>query len=277
MSLDASLFGDSDFIAVRAALIAEVGAVEAIVLTRIHFRASEDYRQAYEHGGQWWWRAPVTVIASETGLSEKQVRRAIDVLRTGEYVVCEQHRREGNYDHAMSVRVNLTGGQVDVPHRADQDVPQRADLPTVKKVEDTTREDDDVVFAQAWASWPRRDGKAAARKAWAKALTSIRHASRKGDICQGPVDGQNWKPEALLYDTVSRFGAAYGRTTAPKFIPMLSSWLNGERWSDPLPVATDRGGRQAEPERPKQFVVPQGHRIIRDDMTGQILGTEPVS
>lgn len=280
MSVDASLFGDSDFIAVRAALIAEVGVVEAIVLTRIHFRASESYRHAYERDGLWWWRAPVPTIVEETGLSEKQVRRALEVLATAGHIVAEQHQTEGRYDRAKSVRVNLTEGQMHLPQRADEDPPSGADVLSIKKIEDTpTPSSADVWFDHAWKAWPRSDGKAAAKKAWARAVKQ--HAQDwEINAVQGVVNAEPLDPQSrdlALAKTVERFALAYQRTTAPKFIPHLSSWLNGERWSDPLPADPNRGANKPEaPVRSGGISVPPGHTIVRDAM-GHIIGTEPIA
>jgi len=282
VSVDASLFGDSDFIAVRAALIAEVGAVEAIVLTRIHFRASESYRHAYERDGQWWWRAPVPTISEETGLSEKQVRRALDVLAAAGHIIAEQHQIEGRYDRAKSVRVSLTGGQMHLPQRADEHLPQGADVPSMKKVEDTpptpSADDEHFIvsdwFEEAWKAWPRKDGKAAAKKAWLKASRLHERAVRHGEVPGAQANTASWGMQALLRDTVKRFAAAYQRTTAPKFIPHLSSWLNQERWTDPLPVDQTRGAYKPEPQQPATPKIPFGHRPVWKD--GYIVGSEPI-
>lgn len=280
MSVDARLFGDQDFIAVRAALIAEVGVVEAIVLTRIHFRANESYRHAYERDGWWWWRAPVLTLVEETGLTEKQVRRALEVLTEAGHVVTEKHQTEGRYDRAKSVRVNLNEGQMHLPSGANEDLPSGADVPSMKKIEDTpptpsSNSASEASFEKAWASWPNKSGKAAAKKAWAKAVANHVKAVRAREVSGVPVDFEKWSPFALLADTVYRFGGAYARTTAPRFIPHLSSWLNQERWTDPMPVDQDRGARNPEPQQPKQFTVPPGHRILRDEY-GHIIGTEPI-
>jgi len=277
MSVDASLFGDQDFIAVRAALIAEVGAVEAIVLTRIHFRASESYRHAYERDGQWWWRAPVPTISQETGLSEKQVRRAIEVLAEAGHIVAEQHQIEGRYDRAKSVRVNFSEGPMHVPHRADEDVPYRADVPISQEEEDTppTPSPIDLNFERAWEAWPKKTDKKVARRAFEKAIGPHLKAARSREIEGVPADFADWTPVAFLVDTIRRYGTAYGRTTPPKFIPGLSVWLNRERWTDPLPVEETRGAYKPEPAQNTRGV-PLGHRLVRDE-SGIIIGTEPIT
>jgi hypothetical protein len=63
-------------------------------------------------------------------------------------------------------------------------------------------------------------GKKSAAKAWPSAIRA-----------RGSEDD--------LFLDVIRFGAAYERypRTRWEFIPHLSSWLNGERWTDALPSA----------------------------------------
>lgn len=68
---------------------------------------------------------------------------------------------------------------------------------------------------------------------------------------------------------------AHRQHTPPKFIPMLSTWLNQERWDDPLPVSQDRGGRTAEPVTHRQ-TIPAGHVPVWSD-EGYIVGSRPAS
>ena len=224
MGVDPGLFGSPDFIGVRAALIREVGAVEAIVLTRIFYRASEEYRHAYEHGGHWWWRAPTQTIAEETGLSEKQVRRSLTVLRVAGYIVVEQHQIGGNYDRAFSVRVNLGEGQMHLPQRANQEVPQRADVP-IKTEEDTppTPSEADAAFDALWTAWPKKVKRQEAQRAWRR-LTSKE------------------KDEAI--PRLVAHANAYRQHTPAQYIPGLAPFLNGRRWTEDLAVASGRGGVQ---------------------------------
>ncbi len=121
------LLGPGDFVTVRAALVAEVGLVEAVVLARVAYRSTPEYRSAYLEDGAWWWRAPHDTIAEETGLSVKQVRRALDSLRADGHLVAEKHQREGTYDRALSYRVAF--GPMHPPSGADVHAPSGADVP----------------------------------------------------------------------------------------------------------------------------------------------------
>ena len=81
-------------------------------------------------------------------------------------------------------------------------------------------------FAEFWATYPRRVGKGAARKAWAKA---IKNGADPEHIIWG----------ARRYSTDPRRAAADIRYTAHP-----ATWLNAERWTDetepaPAPLAAD--------------------------------------
>lgn len=98
-----------DFIGVRAALVKELGgdANRALVLTRIHWRADERWRESIHADGFWWWRATREVIAEETGLSVDQVKRILAWLVKEGYVVSEAHQIDGKWDQTRSLRVNV--------------------------------------------------------------------------------------------------------------------------------------------------------------------------
>jgi len=77
-------------------------------------------------------------------------------------------------------------------------------------------------FAEFWHLWPRSEGKAAAGKAWAKAVKMI--------------------DPTLLLELV-RVYVAYPNRPDVEFIPHASTWLNGERWNDGPPVARSNAQR----------------------------------
>lgn len=72
--------------------------------------------------------------------------------------------------------------------------------------------DDDPEFVRFWTSYPRRVGKPAARKAWAKAIAA------------------GHDPEGII-EAASQFTTLRGNED-PKFTPHPATWLNGERWND---------------------------------------------
>lgn len=89
---------------------------------------------------------------------------------------------------------------------------------------------DSVAFDRFWAIYPRKVGKSAAEKAWAKI-----------------------KVTADLFDRMAASLAAWAVSTdwtkdGGQFIPHASTWLNGKRWEDELPAPA--GASQASARRP---------------------------
>jgi hypothetical protein len=71
-------------------------------------------------------------------------------------------------------------------------------------------------FDACYSHWPKK----VRRK---EALEKFRRAARVIDPSE-------------LADHVIRFGDAYAATTERQYVPALDAWLNGERWTDELPV-----------------------------------------
>lgn len=82
------------------------------------------------------------------------------------------------------------------------------------------------MFDQAWAAYPRKIGKGNAQKAWVKAI-------KKTD-------------EASLCKSLNSYIESIAGNDS-KYIPHLSTWLNGERWGDEIeanaPQGVDQGFR----------------------------------
>lgn len=115
---------------------------------------------------------------------------------------------------------------------------------------------DDTLFDLLWEAWPNKRGRKPSLARW-RALS----AKKKIEI----------KPILLAH------AEAHTKFTEPRFVPMLSTWINQERWDDPVPVdETARAvpGKVAPTPWVGQFHIPRGHRAIRDE-TGAVIGTEP--
>lgn len=69
-------------------------------------------------------------------------------------------------------------------------------------------------FSAFWESYPRRTGKGAARKAFAKALT-------RTDF-------------HIIIDAIEAQRIAGMFDKDPQYIPHPATWLNGERWDDEI-------------------------------------------
>ena len=81
-------------------------------------------------------------------------------------------------------------------------------------------------FETFWTVWPRKDGKKTALAAWAKAIKRA-------------------KPEAIVAAAAAYSASPYRPDR--QFVPHASTWLNGDRWDDPLPEPPEQ--RTAPPVR----------------------------
>ncbi|MCA1185783.1 hypothetical protein LCD36_04860 [Saccharopolyspora sp. 6T] len=90
----------------------------------------------------------------------------------------------------------------------------------------------DETFTTFWSTYPRKDGKADALKAWKK-------ATKAHDADHLVSEAQRW---AELWSREGR---------DKQYIPHASTWLNGERWAD-------------EPPAPKLRAVSGGYQPYRD-------------
>lgn len=226
-----NLLTAKDFIGVRAELVRAFGgdANRALVLTRIFFRADERWRESIERDDHWWWRATYQTIADETGLSVKQVERCLKWLGDEGYLVTAKHHVEGSYDQTRSYRVvgdsPISGD--DSPEAGNVDSPNSGDVPTYQTVKKYTSEPKTVktldgpktaeeiahAFGLFWTAYPRHIGKAAALKAFEKAVTKAR--------------------AKVIIDAAKLYRRSVGEND-PKFIAHPTTWLNQERWEDDL-------------------------------------------
>lgn len=85
-------------------------------------------------------------------------------------------------------------------------------------------------FAEFWAAYPRKTGKGAAEKAWAKAVKAL--------------------DPTVVIDGARRY-AEIRRGQDPQFTPHPATWLNAKRWED-------------EPEQPPLRLVSNGHTPYRN-------------
>jgi len=80
-------------------------------------------------------------------------------------------------------------------------------------------------WAEWWAQYPRKTGKAAAEKAWRRRTNTEQQAA----LAALPLHVAYW--------------TAAG--TATHFIPHPATWLNGRRWEDELPEPNQQNRREA--------------------------------
>lgn len=70
-------------------------------------------------------------------------------------------------------------------------------------------------FAEFWSVWPKKNSKKDAERAWSKAI-------KKTDA-------------AAIVNAARAYAESPNRPEA-QFVPYGATWLNGERWNDPLPA-----------------------------------------
>lgn len=110
----------------------------------------------------------------------------------------------------------------------------------------------DGEFSQFWSAYPKKQGKAAARKAFDKAL-------RKSD------------PQTLLNAMEAQKRSDQWTRDGGRYIPLASTWLNGERWNDELDPTHGQTVSQHDPPRHDPII---DYTKLRFDENGQPLNLE---
>ena len=172
-------------------------------------------------------------IAEEAGVSERTVRNMIVELEERGLIV--RHRRTTKGKKRVTDGYTLHPNGVPANSAGSSDLPESKDVSTgneqqcVPLIEvDKEEVDKDlasvVPFDDFWAVWPRKESKKNALAAWAKAVKKI--------------DAQSIVDAATAY-------ASSPFVPEVRFVPYAATWLNGERWNDPLPSAPANGKQSA--------------------------------
>jgi hypothetical protein len=222
-------------------------------------------------------------LARRSSIPERTLRRVLQGLEEQGLIERERRTNEAGQRKTDGYRILpaiLAGGSEPT---GQNDAPNRPTVagtkePSVEPSDTPPTPSVDLAFELAWKHWPKKSGKQLALKAFRKSVDQHYAAAKKQEVTQAPADAEKWAPLSLIIDTVTRFGTAYGRTTPPQFIPHLATWLNGQRWSDDMPVDRTRGAYTPEPKanQPGKMTLPAGHRWVRDEM-GNITGSEPIA
>lgn len=220
-----------DFMMVRAALVRRVGgANEALVWTRIEFRASSARAAHQSEDGAHWWAATYDEIADETGLTAAQARRAVEALIEGGFLRAEHHhgfKRTRSYAPVFAHLSILPNGENDSSICQDAQF-HLSDLPDVPLIETEDIKTSGPSFDDFWKVWPRREGKKAAALAWGRA---VKRAAAQ-----------------TIIDAATAYARSPFRPEA-RYVPHASTWLNGDRWDDPSPSA-ETSSRPSGPSGP---------------------------
>ena len=147
--------------------------------------------------------------------------------------------KESNSEHDVTVNnASVTLGNAAVTERNDSVTTSEAyteaeaDTHTPIAREKTARSVRDG-FDEFWSKYPKKAARQAALKAWSRIAASVPTA----DIMAG-LDRAR-RSEQWLKD-------------GGQFVPHASTWLNGGRWTDDLPVAAGSGPVQATTAQPQR-------------------------
>jgi hypothetical protein len=261
-----------DFMMVRAALVKRLGgANEALVWTRIDYRANSAREAHRTDDGTHWWAATYPEIASETGLTAEQARRAVEKLIDGGFLRAEQHHgfaRTRSYTPIFAHVADSPDGQDASSIRRDGQI-DLADSPDVPLIETSRQGDTPVVpkgdpvdeaFALVWEKWPtpRRGTTKKSGSAFRTALTAV------GGVRQVQI----------ILDAIDRDVAVW--RTWPRsdvqYIPLLSTWLNQERWQ-PSAAALPRTQRETYAQQKQDNNLALLARYRDGESNGEITGS----
>lgn len=176
-------------------------------------------------------------IAEDVGRDKRTVIRTLERLRELGYISWSRRVREdgsltsniyrlGGPDEPVGGDKNDRGGSAKDDSTPLSRMSQQERYPlneNQKELPPTPASGDvDEAFERAWKAWPRPESKK-------NALAKFRRLVRDRRFT---VDD--------LAETIIRFGHAYAATRPDRSkVPYLVTWLNGERWDDPIPSAAE--------------------------------------
>lgn len=188
-----------------------------------------------------------STLAKDTGYSERTVRRHLSWLREAKLITTEARfigGKKSSDGYVFNLEwVDMASGQVGQrPKRpeAKKDVASGQNLQVVPLIDEPEEEPEVLMpkpivgFAQFWIVWPRKDSKKTAESAWNKAI-------KRAD-------------PALIVEMANAY-ANHPDRPAKQFVPYGATWLNAERWNDPLPEAPEADRqRLSQPQRNLELV-----------------------
>ena len=202
-------------------------------------------------------------LAERVCVSSRTIIRTIATLEDRGLVSRELRFRESgprtSNRYYLNLGANMSLGEVDqVTSTTDQVTLMSVSRePSVEPPDTPYSPSSDNGFDEIWKAWPRKDSKAFAKRKW-------------GNLSQKKRD----EITPLLISHAN----AHRTHSEPKYIPHLSTWLNGERWDDPLPGAAQGAGPAAVPQidpdefdpnriiyREGRIWIPRGWSAIRND------------
>ena len=160
----------------------------------------------------------LSTLAEECEMSKRAVQGHIDTLEQSGVVTRVQRKRSNGSQTSNGYRLNLTKQpwQNLPPPLAESASPPWQNLPPhnlgSNNLGNITSKDMSI-FDDLWKMYPKKVGKGTARKALVAAMK------------KAPID--------QIEHALSLFVRSWGNQDL-KYLPHLSTWLNGERWSDEI-------------------------------------------
>jgi len=160
----------------------------------------------------------LSTLADECELSKRAVQGHIDTLEQSGVLTRVQRKRPNGSQTSNGYRLNLTKQpwQSVPPPLAESATPPWQNLPALNLGTNnlgSITSKDMSIFDDLWKIYPKKIGKGTARKALAAAMK------------KAPID--------QIEHALSLFVRSWGNQDL-KYLPHLSTWLNGERWSDEI-------------------------------------------
>lgn len=208
------------------------------------------------------WSITLNSLSRDNEVGIDAIRTGVNELIQVGYLIRGERERDdkghlGDYEYSLWAQQTIPGSDEPASDEPTSGNPTtKKTIPTEDHHQETppTPSADDDAFEALWTAWPRKAGKQAALRCWRR-LTN----AKKNEVIPLLVAHAN----------------AHRQHTPPQFIPHLSTILGQERWDDPLAVSRERGAYKPEPKPAQGMVIPAGHVPVRDEMTGQIIGSRP--
>jgi DNA-binding transcriptional ArsR family regulator len=157
-------------------------------------------------------------------MTDRSVRKQIDVLKQAGLIEVIERKRPNGSQTSNAYRLKMDDkGRKNIPGDMENiSTTSRKFIPTHNPVNNNLVNITLYTFDEAWAAYPRKIGKGAARKAWEKAVAKV-------------------LPDVLSAKLAEYVDSLAG--TDPRYTPHLSTWLNGERWQDEIEKPQKSGFR----------------------------------
>lgn len=162
-------------------------------------------------------------IKGETGLSHSTVLKYLNVLENSNWLIRERGNSTTNTRYLINVPMDTALDTIGLGGRSRDNLRRSTDDLGVGRETTSNNNSNNkriktlIPFDQFWTIYPRKTAKKAAEKSWSK----MNEEDQKQAICY-------LQEEPFADQSV-------------KYIPHPSTFLNGERWNDELPIEQKQG------------------------------------